>query len=103
MLLLQIALCRVALGQGFLTGQELIDFAAMLTLLLTAWGSARVGHWCVSLLGLHAKLECGGETDLPHVVSENFSKPVNLLEAGRPPSLLCPPVRTAGRGKVLRA
>ena len=32
---------------------------------------------------LHAKLECGGETDLPHVVSENFSKPGNLLEAGR--------------------
>ena len=50
---------------------------------------------------LHAKLECAGETDLPHVVSDNFSKPGKLLEAGRPP--LCPPVRTAGRGKVLRA
>ena len=33
---------------------------------------------------LHAKLECAGETDLSHVVSENFSKPGNLLEAGRP-------------------
>ena len=33
---------------------------------------------------LHAKLECGGETDLPHVVSDIFSKPGNVLEAGRP-------------------
>ena len=38
---------------------------------------------------LHAKLECAGETDLPYVVSENFSKPGNLLEAGRP---LCVPL-----------
>ena len=52
---------------------------------------------------LHAKLECAGETDLPHVVSDNFSKPGKLLEAGRPPPPLCPPVRTAGGGEVLRA
>ena len=32
---------------------------------------------------LHAMLECAGETDLPHVVSENFSMPGKLLEAGR--------------------
>ena len=50
---------------------------------------------------LHAKLECAGETDLPHVVSENFSKPGKLQEAGRP--RVCPPVRTAGGGEVLRA
>ena len=33
---------------------------------------------------LHAKLECAEETNLPHVVSDNFSKPGKLLEAGRP-------------------
>ena len=33
---------------------------------------------------LHAKLECAGETDLPHVVSENFSNPEKLLGAERP-------------------
>ena len=33
---------------------------------------------------LHAKLECAGETDLPHVVSDNFSKPGKLLDARRP-------------------
>ena len=101
MLLLEIALCRVALGQGFLTRQELIDFAAMLRLLLSAWGLPG-GPLVRESARLHAKLECGGETDLPHVVSENFSKPGNLLEAGGPLPL-CPPVRTAGGGEVLRA
>ena len=40
---------------------------------------------------MYAKLECAGETDLPHVVSGNFSKPGKLLEAGCPPRcvLLC--------------
>ena len=36
---------------------------------------------------LYAKLECAGETDLPHAVSDNFSKPGKLLEAGRPPAV----------------
>ena len=42
-LLLEIALDRVATGLGFLAGQELTDIAAILRLLLSAWGSARVG------------------------------------------------------------
>ena len=33
---------------------------------------------------LHTKLECAGETDLPHLVSETFSKSGKLLETGRP-------------------
>ena len=49
-LLLVIALCRVALGLGFLAGQELIYIVAILRLLLSVLGVARVGHWCVSLL-----------------------------------------------------
>ena len=52
---------------------------------------------------LHAKLECAGETDLPHLVSENFSKSGKLLETGCTLPPLCPPVRTADGGKVLRA
>ena len=50
-LLLEIAICRVAPGLGFLAGQELIDIAVILRLLLSAWGSARVGHWYESLIG----------------------------------------------------
>ena len=36
-LLLEIALCRVALGLGFLAGQELIHVAAILRLLLSVF------------------------------------------------------------------
>ena len=48
---------------------------------------------------LHAKLECAGETDLPHVVSDNFSKPGKLLEAGRPPPPAVSPCADSGWGR----
>ena len=88
-LLLEIALCRVAPGLGFLASQELIDIVAILRLLLSAWGSAHGPLVCESDR-LHAKLECAGETDLPHLVSENFSKSGKLLETGRPPFAVSP-------------
>ena len=48
-LLLEIALCRVALVLGFLASQELIVFAAILGLLLSETG--RVGDGSASLIG----------------------------------------------------
>ena len=65
-------------------GQELIDVAAILRLLLSVLGSA-CGPLVRESDRLHAKLECAGETDLPHVVSENCSKLGKLLGAGRSP------------------
>ena len=93
-LLLEIDLRRVALGLGFLAGQELIDFAAILRLLLSAWGSARVGHLCVSLLGCTRSWSV-----LERLICRTwcriiFSKPENVLEAGAP--LLCPPCADSG-------
>ena len=35
----------------------------------------------------HAKLECAGDTDLPHVVSENFSKPGCCWRQGASPAV----------------
>ena len=75
--------CRVV------ASQELIDIAAILRLLLSAWGSARGPLVCESDR-LHAKVECAGETDLPHLVSENFSKSGKLLETGRPSPAVSP-------------
>ena len=73
-LLLEIALCRVALVMGFLAGQELIVFAAILGWLLSVLECGRVGDGEREADRLHAMLECAGETDLPHVVSESFLK-----------------------------
>ena len=59
------------------------------------WGSRRPGAnrfrrdfgWLLSVLGSarvgHAKPKCAGQTVLPHVVSDKFSKSGKLLEAGR--------------------
>ena len=78
-LLLEFALYRVPLVLGFLAGQELIDLeVAPLT-----FGFCTGGPLVRESARMHAKLECAGETDLPHVVSESFSKPGKLLEAGR--------------------
>ena len=91
-LLLEIALCRVALVMGFLAGQELIVFALNFGWLLSVLECGRVGdlresdrlhtklEFGAKADRFHAMLECAGETDLPSTVSESFSKPGKLLE-----------------------
>ena len=61
-LLLASALCRVALGLGFLAAdQELIDFAAILGLLLSVLGCGRVSDRCASLIGCTRIGVCWGD------------------------------------------
>ena len=84
-LLLEIALCRVALGLGFLAGPGADLRCCDLEAAPISFGVGPGGPLVRESARLRAKLKCAGETDLPHVVSENFSKPGRLLEAGRSP------------------
>ena len=81
-LLLEIALCRVALVMEFLAGQELIVFAAILGWLLSVLESGRVGDGCASLIGC-TRSSCAGETELPNTVSESFLKLLEVRSVGR--------------------
>ena len=101
-LLLQITLCRVAPGYGVSRRPGANLRCCDLEVAPLGLGVCPCGPLVCESDRLHTKLECAGETDLPHLVSENFSKSGKLLETRRP--LRCaPPVRTAGRGKVFRA
>ena len=96
-LLLAFALCRVALGLGFLAADQApTDFAAILGIAPLSFGLRLCGRQERESDRLHAKLEfgaeadrihamleCAGETDLPLTVFEcvtSVSKPGKLLE-----------------------
>ena len=101
-LLLEIALCRVALGLGFLAGQELIDSAAILRLLPSVLGFARVGHWYMSLLGCKRSWSVLERLFCRTSCRIIFQSQGNCWRQGAHPPL-CPPVRTAAGSEVLRA
>ena len=63
-LLLEIALCRVALVKGFLAGQEPIVFAAIFWMAPLRFEERPGGRRVHESDRLHAKFEIGAETDI---------------------------------------
>ena len=101
MLLLEIALCRGAQGLGFLAGQEVIDVAAILRLLPSVLGSARVGHWYASLIGCTRSWSVLERLMCRTLCRRIFQSQGSCWRLSAPPPPRCvPPVRTAGGGEV---
>ena len=101
-LLLEIALCRVAQGSRVSRRPGANRCCRDLEVAPVSFGVCPCGPLVRESDRLHAKLECAGETDLPHASVGEFFK-AREFAGGRAPPPLCPPVRTAGGSEVLRA